>query len=441
MTTRSNGAPLALAAAGLLAASGLLRRRGGRNLFRRARVEVLLQPDLGGVGLDDDLVRIEWEKPALQIDSITITGRDLEKTGALDVQVNKNKKHLVGLLHLFASWVHNLPFPLQLYRGLHLNRDQDYRQDHQEAQYWSADERVALRFARFARADQKMQLLQSEPVPAHRVHWLSTLGQFLLYSVHEAPEYEIVVEGEPKVVRVQEFIRRSDLLSGSKNNDQRIFYHGTRSVDAAASILRQGQVRTRPSRSMAYFAPLPGRAYMTASLPEALAYSFGGATGVVDGKIETAGSSPEGAVVVVEASLADCVPDEDWLGRVVLDQLERRPWTSWRGQPVKLRVLSAVNVALDMVPARTLAGWKGYRALRDDALEARTGKTMINLLMKTKKGRSMLTRLAELSPNIACLPQAVTVLGAYRVRKDDLGRLKPDGSNLSEALEPIVVPS
>ena len=90
---------------------------------------------------------------------------------------------------------------------------------------------------------------------------------------------------------------------------------------------------------------------------------------------------------------------------------------------------------------RTLAGWKGYRALRDDALEARTGKTMINLLMKTKKGRSMLTRLAELSPNIACLPQAVTVLGAYRVRKDDLGWLKPDGSNLSEALEPIVVSS
>jgi hypothetical protein len=177
-------------------------------------------------------------------------------------------------------------------------------------------------------------------------------------------------------------------------------------------------------------------------LPEALAYSFGGATGVDrNDKIVTDGRSPEGAVVVAKASLADCVPDEDWLGHVVLDQLERRPWTNWRGQPVELRVLSAVNVALDMVPARTLASWKDYRAMRDDALEARTGKTMINLLMKTKKGRSMLTRLAELSPNIACLPQAVTVLGAYRVRKDDLGRLNPDGSNLSEALEPIVVSS
>jgi len=244
-----------------------------------------------------------------------------------------------------------------------------------------------------------------------------------------------------KVVRVQEIVPRPQLLRGSRSDGARVFYHGTHSADAAASILRQGQVRTRPSRSMAYFAPLPGRAYMTTSLPEALAYSFRGATSVVDGKIETAGSSPEGAVVIIKASLTDCVPDEDWLGHVVLDQIERRPWTSWRGQPVELRVFSAVNVALDMVPARTLAGWKRYRRLRDDALEARTGKAMINLLMKTKKGRAMLTRLAELSPNIACLPQAVTVLGAYRVRKDDLGRLRPDGSNLSEVLEPITVPS
>jgi hypothetical protein len=346
---------------------------------------------------------------------------------------------------MFAAWVHGLRFPLPLYRGLSLKPDEDYREDYPEVQFWSADERAALRFARSGpkSSHRKMQILQSESISADRVHWLSTLGQFLEYSVNgEEDEYEIVLDGEdPKVVRVQEIVPRPQLLRGSRNDNARVFYHGTRSVDAAVSILRQGQVRTRPSRSMAYFAPLPGRAYMTASLPEALAYSFGGATGVVDGKIETAGSSPEGAVVVVEASLADCVPDEDWLGHVVLDQLERRPWTSWRGQPVELRVLSAVNVALDMMPARTLAGWKGYRVMRDDALEARTGKAMINLLMKTKKGRAMLTRLAELSPNIACQPQAVTVLGAYRVRRDDLGRLKPDGSNLSEALEPIVVPS
>lgn len=446
MTSSGNGAPLALAAAGLLAAVGLLRQRGSFNAGQ-VQVEVLLDPARGGcVADDDEIVRLTWEEGQGRR-SVTISGRELRRTGALDEAERNDRAHLAGLLDMFAAWVHGLRFPLPLYRGLSLKPGEDYREDYPEAQFWSTDERVALRFARAGQPGRKMQVLRSEPVSQDDVHWLSTLGQFLLYSAEPdfgsglEEEYEISPNNDPKVVRVQEIVPRPDLLRGSRNGDQRVFYHGTRSADAAASILRQGSIRTRPSRSMAYFAPLPGRAYMTASLPEALAYSFGGATGVVDGKIETAGSSPEGAVVVVRASLADCVPDEDWLGHVVLDRLERRPWTSWRGQPVELRVLSAVNVALDMVPARTLAGWRGFRVMRDDALEARTGKTMINLLMKTKKGRAMLTRLAELSPNIACLPQAVTVLGAYRVRRDDLGRLNPDGSNLSEVLEPIAVSS
>jgi hypothetical protein len=143
-------------------------------------------------------------------------------------------------IKMFATWVHSLRFPLPLYRGLRLEQDEDYRADYPELQFWSTDERVALRFARgSANLKRKMQLLQSEYVSADRVHWLSTLGQFLMWSIGGEEEYEIVLDGEdPKVVRVQEIVPRPELLRGSRNDNA--------ATTARCATLRWRRVQERP---------------------------------------------------------------------------------------------------------------------------------------------------------------------------------------------------
>jgi len=62
---------------------------------------------------------------------------------------------------------------------------------------------------------------------------------------------------------------------------------------------------------------------------------------------------------------------------------------------------------------------------------------MINHLLKTKKGRALLQTLAVLSPNLACLPSGLRVVGAYEVSKSALPHLRPDGSNLHEVATPV----
>jgi hypothetical protein len=219
MTGRSCGTSLALGAAGLLAAAAALRRRGSRNAGL-VQVKVLLDPARGGrVTGDDEIVRLEWQGEDRKSRSVTILGRELNKVIDLSER-DSERVHLVELLDMFVTWVHSLRFPLPLYRGLHLKEGENYRADYPEVQFWSTDERVALRFARFQSLHKrKMQILQSEPVSADRVHWLSTLGQFLEYSVNgEEDEYEIVLDGgDPKVVRVQEIVPRPELLRGSRS--------------------------------------------------------------------------------------------------------------------------------------------------------------------------------------------------------------------------------
>jgi len=444
MPPSSNGIPLALGAAGLLAAAAAL-RRGSRNQLGRVRVEVLLDLARGGrVASDDEIVRLEWQGEDGKPHAVLIRGGDLRHTGALDGEPNSDRAHVAKLLDLFAAWVHSLRFPLPLYRGLHLKGGEDYRADYPEVQFWSADERVALRFARTQSLHKrKMQILQSEPVSADRVHWLSTLGQFLEYE----DEYEIVLDGEdPKVVRVQEIVPRPDLLQGSRNDGSVRLYHGAKDPRVAASILRQGQIRTRTEKTRHHFAPLPDRAYVTRDLDEALAYTFGGYTRVENGEIKTDGRNEKGALVVLEADGADCVPDEDWLGLIALrliseplrrGKVEMNQPATWKGRPVGRDVLMLVLQAVDLCPSRSVQAWRRVPRWPDASIESRTGKTMINHLLKTKKGRALLQTLAVLSPNLACLPSALRVVGAYEVSKSVLPQLRPDGSNLHAVATPV----
>jgi hypothetical protein len=451
VTGRSSGIPLALGAAGLLVAAAAL-RRGSRNQPGRVRVEVLLDRARGGyVEPDDPILQVGWEGEDGKTHAVLIRGDELRRTGVLDGEPNSGRAHVAGLLDLFAAWVHSLRFPLALYRGLHLHADKDYNPNHPDVQYWSADERVALSFARSGlHRGQKMQVLMSEPISPDQVHWLSTLGLFLEYSVNgEHDEFEIAPKRDLKVVRVQEIVQRPDLLAarGSRSDAGRVrVYHGTADLGAASSILRQSKIRVRTEASRHYSAPLPGRAYVARELSEALMYTFGGFTWTTggSGEIKTCGPNEKGALIVLEADEADCVPDEDWLGmialRLICEPRRRGPpkqTPTWRGRPVEQETRLRVLDAVELCPSRSIQAWRRIPCWPDQAIESRTGKAMINHLLKTKKGRALLQTLAALSPNLACLPSGLRVVGAYEISKSALPQLRPDGSNLHEIGTPV----
>jgi len=452
VTGRSSGIPLALGAAGLLVAAAAL-RRGSGNQPGRVRVEVLLDPVRGGaVASRDALLRVAWQGDDGEDRSVLVRGGALGRTGALDGVRGDDRAHVARQLEAFASWAQGLRFPLALYRGLGLRAGQDYEAGHPEVQSWSTDERVALRFARegLSSGKDKMQLLQSESISPDRVAWLDTLGFFLQYSAGEDEgEYEIVPNGDLRVVRVQEIVQRPGLLTarGSRSDAGRVrVYHGTADLGAASSILRQSKIRVRTEASRHYSAPLPGRAYVARELSEALMYTFGGFTWTAggSGEIKTCGPNEKGALIVLEADEADCVPDEDWLGmialRLICEPGRRGPpkqTPTWRGRPVEQETRLRVLDAVDLCPSRSVQAWRRIRCWPDQDIESRTGKAMINHLLKTKKGRALLQALAVLSPNLACLPSGLRVVGAYEVSKSALPHLRPDGSNLHEVATPV----
>lgn len=204
------------------------------------------------------------------------------------------------------------------------------------------------------------------------------------------------------------------------------WYHGT-SVEAAQAILANGFIG-RAERGRAYLAPLPGRAYLSQRLPFALSYSFGGLVEADGGGWRVHGRNPVGAVLAVEPALETCTPDEDWLGQylVNVDRLD--------GQPELRR---AVRAVMSYIPARTRNGWAQIRDRREYAVWARTGKTAINHLLKTAGGREVLAWLTALAPEIACVDRTVRVLGAWRLTREQVPQLAPDGSNLDLIGVPI----
>lgn len=202
-----------------------------------------------------------------------------------------------------------------------------------------------------------------------------------------------------------------------------MWYHGT-SVDAARAILAS-QFVGRAAHGRAYLAPLPGRVYLTQKLPLALSHAFNGLVEFdpLDGW-RVHGRASVGAVIAVQPQLSTCVPDEDWLGEYLIDKE-----ASTTTQPVLARLLRQVVLSM---PQRTRDGWARYSRHQrwEYAIWARSGKTAINHLLKTARGRELLANLTELAPNIACVDSTVEVIGAWALAREHVHQLAPDGSNL-----------
>lgn len=216
------------------------------------------------------------------------------------------------------------------------------------------------------------------------------------------------------------------------------WWHGT-SVENAKSILAD-RLRGRTERGRSFFAPLPGRVYMTQDLGLGLTHAFGALVGINRAKGTIGGfhnyHKKTGVLLQVTAPSTSCVPDEDWLGELLADvargDLDDRTAYGFARESLSDEGKRGIRRVYWLVSERTREGWRRNPFLSDVATWARIGKTAINQLVKTKDGQRALADIFPHSPHAACLDTDVRVLGAWSLTQEAAKRLRPDGSNLAE---------
>ena len=222
------------------------------------------------------------------------------------------------------------------------------------------------------------------------------------------------------------------------------WFHGT-TVPAAISILRQGP-RGRSDLGRSFMAPLQGRVYLSRELPYALAYTFGGLTEAEGGVLRTSGRAIEGGLVEVGVDLDRCVPDEDWLGELMMEVVVARKERSASRPGIRAPSPKRGGAAFDLahtaflhLSAETQRRWMAYRGTQLDeySIWARSGKTAIRQLERTRAGRELLRALTDLAPHVACEQDQVHPLRGWVLRRADLHRLSPDGQNLDTVGAPL----
>lgn len=220
--------------------------------------------------------------------------------------------------------------------------------------------------------------------------------------------------------------------------------HGT-TVDSAQAIVDRG-FRGATAGSRAWTAPLPDRAYITRNLQTALDYAFHRAAPrrrfslphhypnqgwwlSPDADLELRAA----ILFVAPVDLSTCVPDEDWLGELLLrGSIAYEPT-----EPALLELLRDVFVKM---PVRTRQRWTNMPTYYSTRLptQAQQGKVAIKQLQKTAEGRSLLAQLLEHAPDVSCADNTVRVIAAFELSVGQVPELYPDGSNLADVGTPIL---
>jgi len=213
---------------------------------------------------------------------------------------------------------------------------------------------------------------------------------------------------------------------------QRRWFHGTdaKNVDA---ILRDGIAGASPQRK-GWFAPLPGRAYLSSDLGYSLIYALGG--NMVGTDLSSFSTMFPGRGAIVELTFNtddDVIPDEDWLGECLAAVISRRrhwnndstdwDWLDGECLHYARRCQAAVSV-------RTSDQLGRAERLDEAAVQARIGKRVIRELSRTKHGRALLLEGASIASSVSVPAGSVRIASVWTFDKmKDNAKLKRDGSN------------
>jgi hypothetical protein len=123
-----------------------------------------------------------------------------------------------------------------------------------------------------------------------------------------------------------------EMAAPSPAMHSQVYYHGTGSIAAAESIMRNGLKGTE-TQGRGHLAPVKGKVYLTASLKYAIIYALGG--DYSHAMQESRSNDPYGFVFVIQGhDLQDVQPDEDSVGEFLSANSKpvRKPWLT-NGKP------------------------------------------------------------------------------------------------------------
>lgn len=192
------------------------------------------------------------------------------------------------------------------------------------------------------------------------------------------------------------------------------FYHGTASREAAIGIAKHGIVAPEQKDRKGFLKPVQGKVYITPHLHYAQMYALGG---------DVAGSSykPKNDYAYVFKvpgyQLKDVQPDEDSIGEMLSDYRSKDRKPHW----------------LDPLAAKHLGDTTYKKAKEGDyAWGIRAGKTLVNKMSDDQKNEIIDKYGAHVAHQGTLIPSEI-----YRIHTSKIPLLKRDGSNFHEHAEKI----
>jgi GNAT superfamily N-acetyltransferase len=189
------------------------------------------------------------------------------------------------------------------------------------------------------------------------------------------------------------YILKNEDAAGLKKADGDVtWYHGT-SGAAARQAAPQGYLRPGSVKAKRGFTvPMENRVYLTRDPGKALKYA--------DWKAHSEHGHPEAAILKVSPDMSKVVPDEDWLGALVLHgELQHRSNHWYSDIPQKHPLWDQLMATLAAHPVhKAIKGLSDYDCDRVQH-QARIGKRVIKALQA--KNPQLLQALTEEAPSVA----------------------------------------
>jgi hypothetical protein len=215
-------------------------------------------------------------------------------------------------------------------------------------------------------------------------------------------------------------------------------YHGTKTEEAAKSILANGIQPGAVDRGKGHLAPVAGKVYLTPSIEYATIYALGGVWMTHKMRPEYLKGSQYGYVFVIDGNaLTHIQPDEDSVGEFIYKHSERKRnpitgrYIGWEFRPdgvdeqEKRRVY--YNVKNLMTPRQYVGSCDGYIAAH-----AAGGKRALKKLSDQDKAC-----LVKWGSHIAH-DGAITPVACWKIDKMRSVEIAKDGSNFFDIAERIL---
>ena len=224
-----------------------------------------------------------------------------------------------------------------------------------------------------------------------------------------------------KLKTFEEFI--NEMAKPSNIISKQTFYHGTSSVDAGESILKQGHLKPKDIEWEEHsLTPVVGKVYLTTDLRYATIYAIGGD---VMGSKDYKPRSEKGYIFTIKGSeLKDIQPDEDFIGQMIYNK--EPEWLYDRAEE-ELADYPEWELPEDLQEQLELLNYSFWEAILEGEYIAWAvaGKIMLEELDDEE-----ILELVKIDGNAIAHSGELKIDKAWEVDTSLIPKIKKDGSNI-----------